>query len=197
MGSGRASLTNSYHFNVLPTLSRQLDCQPRSSPRTATRRQRQSRAGARFPFCTAECWPWPAGLVASLSEPAGRVSTRPAGRGRSEGTGVAGGAAGGASLVTCLSPQESDSPAGARPGQSPSIGGAHQNEQQRTRPWTPASAGATDQRYTPPQAPSSGLLIVRGNRRGPRYPQHVRYGMFHRDETSCSNPVVFCIRNLD
>ena len=78
-----------------------------------------------LPFCTAECRPWPAGIVASLSEPAGRVSTRPAGRGRSEGTGVAGGAAGGASLVTCLSPQESNSPAGARPGQSPQIKGTH------------------------------------------------------------------------
>ena len=64
--------------------------------------QRRSRAGTPFPFCTAECWPWPAGIVASLSEPAGRVSTRPAGRGRSEGTGEAGGAAGGVSLSTFL-----------------------------------------------------------------------------------------------
>ena len=41
-----------------------------------------------FPFCSAECSPRPAGIVASMSEPAGRVSTRPAGRGWSEGTGA-------------------------------------------------------------------------------------------------------------
>ena len=126
-------------------MSRRIACRPRP-PRTATSRQRQSRAGALFPFCTAECRPWPAGIVASLSEPEGRVSTRPAGRGRSEDTGVAGGAAGGASLVTFWSTQESNSPAGASPGQSPSIGGTRRNEQQRTKPWTPASAGATNQK---------------------------------------------------
>ena len=40
-----------------------------------------------FRFCSVECSPRPAEIVASMSEPAGRVSTRPADCGRSEGTG--------------------------------------------------------------------------------------------------------------
>ena len=44
-----------------------------------------------------------------------------------------------------LSPQERWSPAGARPGQSSSIGGKRQIEQQKTRPLPPAFAGATNQ----------------------------------------------------
>ena len=36
--------------------------------------------------------------------------------------------------------------AGTRPGRSPSIDGAHQAEQRRARLWTPAFAGATNQR---------------------------------------------------
>ena len=100
-------------------------------------RQWRSRAGSPFPFFAAERRPWPTGIVASLSEPAGRVSTRPAGRGRSEGTGVAGGAAGGASLVTFWSPQESNSPAGASPGQSPSIGGTRRTKQKGSKTLDP------------------------------------------------------------
>ena len=41
-----------------------------SSSGTARRRQWRSRAGGAFPFCSAECSPRPAGIVASMSEPA-------------------------------------------------------------------------------------------------------------------------------
>ena len=50
--------------------------------------------------------------------PPGRVSTRPAGRGWSEGTGASRRCGRGRFLVTFSSPQESHSPAGARPGQT-------------------------------------------------------------------------------
>ena len=140
-------------------------------------RRRRSRAGDPFPFCAAERWPWPAGIVASLFEPAGRVSTRPAGRGRSEGTGVAGGAAGGASLVTCLSPQESNSPTGARPGQSPPIDSTHRLGLSLQTPTlshsSPQECSATSSRHTgAPAGPWTGQAAK--YRRAPGWQQSGR-----------------------
>ena len=110
---------------------------------TTARRQWRSRAGSAFPFCSAERSPRPAGIVASMSEPAGRVSTRPAGRGWSEGTGASRRCGRGASLVTFSSPQESHSPAGARPGQSPPTEST-QNQTAKIKTLDPACAGATN-----------------------------------------------------
>ena len=71
-----------------PGPGRRIVCECRAiNEGTTTRRQWRSRAGSGLPFCSAERSPRPAGIVASMSEPAGRVSTRPVGRGRSEGTG--------------------------------------------------------------------------------------------------------------
>ena len=92
---------------------------PRPNNGNARRRQWRSRAGSGLPFCSAERSRGRQELSRRCLSPPGRVSTRSAGRGRSEGTGANRRCGRGRFCLLSLSPQERWSPAGARPDQSP------------------------------------------------------------------------------
>ena len=75
--------------------------------------------------------------------PPGRVSTRPAGRGWSEGTGEAGAAAGGVFIHLSCRHKKDGHPPGRDPAnhRRPT---APENQTAGSKPWTPACAGATN-----------------------------------------------------
>ena len=97
----------------------------------------RSRARVPLPFCAAERSTRPAGIVVSLFEPEGRVcdTTRRARAQRGDRRSRR--YSGGVSLVTFLSLQESDSPAGAKLGQRPPVEG-NKTENQPTGNQHPA-----------------------------------------------------------
>ena len=116
-----------------------------------------------FPFCSAERSLRPAGIVASMSEPAGRVSMRPADCGRSEGTGESRRCGRGRFFASFLCRHKK----GARPpGRDPANHRQPKAPQDRSgkdqKHWTPACAGATNrgrlpspQRFPPAVDPHS------------------------------------------
>ena len=116
-----------------------------------------------FRFCSAECSPRPAGIVASMSEPAGRVSMRPADCGRSEGTGESRRCGRGRFFASFLCRHKKG---GRPPGRDPANHRQPKAPQDRSgkdqKHWTPACAGATNhgrlpspQRFPPAVDPHS------------------------------------------
>ena len=124
-----------------PGATNRYRCRARDGGTTA-RRQWRSRAGSASLLQRRVQPADRRGIVASMSGPPGRVSTRPAGRRWSEGTGESRRCGRGA-LVTFSSPQESHSPAGARPGQSPPTESPQKKTAKIKSPGPPACAGAT------------------------------------------------------
>ena len=110
----------------------------------------EAEPAAAFPFCSAERSPRPAGIVASMSEPVRAsfdATRRPwVERGHRREPALRQGAL---LCLLSLSPQERRSPAGARPGQQAPTEGNPRTEQQGSRAWTPACAGATNRLRMP------------------------------------------------
>ena len=115
----------------------------------------------RFPLLQRECSPRPAGIVASMSEPAGRVFRRDR---RTRGArelwraGAAAGAFGDFRRHKKVIARR------ARPGQSPPTAALHKPNGKDQRPWTPACAGATNRVRMPCQkrrrwTPSDNAII--------------------------------------
>ena len=124
----------------------------------------------------------PGELSRRCLSPPGRVSTRPAGRGRNEGTGESRRCGRGALLSSFLVATRKVVARRARPGQSPPTEGTPKANDKDQRPWTPACAGATNRarmpcpkrrRYMPPAmakpsrqwpSPSAAPSAARGRR---------------------------------